>query len=162
MAVVIGIGSALVDGFLTSAEESPGWAEADAGAGAAADEPTGTLLPPLQQAMPREGPGEAVLVCSERALALTAEVGARHPGVQTRRTSPRADSVVRAGADGTRELRALRPIMMKVRCQACHRPPDRMATEVRAAPANWHLGDESTGFAVGKLRGLVSARLAVE
>ena len=145
---------------------------------------TGALLAELSAALAAGPAHEAVQVCATAAQPIAERARAEH-GMRIGRTALRvrnlrnapdaaeravlerwaadpaaADwSEVVAGEDGP-ELRWMRPIRLMPLCSQCHGDP---ATEI--APATLEAirrlypEDRATGFAVGELRGAVSARV---
>ena len=63
---------------------------------------------------------------------------------------------------GGRELRYLRPIMLKPLCTACHGRPPEISSQTREAIQERYPNDLATGFRPGELRGAVSIRVALD
>jgi hypothetical protein len=136
---------------------------------AARDNLAQTLLGELSAAL-ANGPAAALVVCSERAPVLAAQVAERHQ-VRIGRTSlslrnphntPPAWAVdhLRSGpaaaawfAGSRGEFGALLPIRLQPQCVQCHGEATALSAEVRAALAKLYPQDRATGFRAGDLRG---------
>ncbi len=62
-------------------------------------------------------------------------------------------------AEGGRELRYLKPIVVGSACLACHGDPAAMPPELRTEIRERYPDDEATGYAAGDLRGAVSVTI---
>ncbi|HEX6104047.1 MAG TPA: DUF3365 domain-containing protein [Gemmatimonadales bacterium] len=154
---------------------------------AAADQLGQDLMGLLTSELDRGGPEAAIAVCADSAQQRTARHSAegtlvRRVGTRVRNPANRPDSVEAAvlrrfaealaggrtpadtafatvDADGSREVRFLRPIRVAKPCLACHGPPEGFAPGVRALLAERYPDDRAVGYEVGDLRGAVSVRL---
>jgi hypothetical protein len=158
----------------------PGWrpAAAEAASGLAAQRATAEgardalasrLMAELTAALAK-GPKAAIEVCSARAPAIAAEVGAER-AVRVGRTSSRlrntgnqapawaAGHVASTAVDPAffvgpdRQLGALFPIRLLPQCVQCHGSQEQLAPDVRNALSERYPQDRATGFAAGDLRG---------
>jgi hypothetical protein len=154
---------------------------------AAAAALAGDLLAMLGRELARGGPAAAIAVCADSAQARTVlhqreGLSLRRVGTRVRNPLNAPDSietavlaafeaalaagrlppdtvVLEAGPGGASVLRYLRPIRVQEMCLPCHGPTERLAPEVRGTLAARYPDDRATGYAVGDLRGAVSARL---
>jgi hypothetical protein len=68
-----------------------------------------------------------------------------------------------ATADGGRELRYLRPIVLGADvCLRCHGAVEELDPEVRRVVAERYPEDRATGYRLGELRGAVTVRVALD
>ena len=154
---------------------------------AAADALGSDLIGMLTRELARGGPSAAIAVCADSAQERTRRhqgggVQVRRVGTRVRNPANTPDAVeadalsafaaavsdgripadthfVAPAADGTYELRYLRPVLVREPCLACHGPAEQLAPEVRQLLAARYPQDRATGYAVGDLRGAVSVRL---
>ena len=157
---------------------------------AAAGTLAGDLQTQLLGALDRGGPLAAVAYCADSAQALTARhqadgIAVRRVGTRLRNPANAPDSLERAllaafkiaraigtlpaetvlvvlGADGTPELRYLKPIVIQERCLTCHGARAAIPEPVRRLIAERYPADSATGYRAGDLRGAVTARLPLE
>ncbi len=143
----------------------------------------------LQSAMREGGPVQAIAVCSERALPLTAEVAGAQPGVSVKRVTsryrnpanapdaleePALQTFESAAAGGTplpeRVVQKVRrgdhvvyryyqPLRTAGLCLVCHGDPERMPQELRAALQARYPGDRAVGYRDGDFRGAIRVEL---
>ena len=126
----------------------------------------------LLTAIGEGGPAAGVLVCSQRAPTIAANVAATHgvrigrssillrnpdnaapawaKGAITARDTP-PEARFFAGPDG--QLGALFPIVLQPQCVICHGTKQQIPPAVQAALAVHYPFDKATGFAPGDLRG---------
>lgn len=152
----------------------------------AADGLSRELMGLLLARLEADGPAEAIAFCADSAQARTAALSTA--GVLVRRVTARPrnlanapdaweeemldllasrhasgtlppDTAVWVGAEGERELRYLRPIVVQQRCLACHGDPATFDPAVAAILAERYPEDRATGYAAGDFRGAVSVRL---
>jgi hypothetical protein len=145
------------------------------------------LMQSLLAEMESGGTDAALAFCADSAQALTARY--QQQGVNVHRTSlqirnpdnapdgaerrvllyldslhstnalPTDYAEVLRSADGSREARYYRPIMVVEGCLRCHGAAESIAPEVRSVLAERYPSDAATGYAVGDLRGVVAVRL---
>lgn len=148
-----------------------------------------TLMPRLQQEIAVHGTAQALTVCAEVAQPMTAqaaEEGAslRRVSLRARNTADRPDDYERrvleelqaahasgalpaerheiGAAEGGRELRYFKPIVVQPLCLRCHGELASLEPEVRARLAELYPDDEAVGYREGDLRGAVSVRIALD
>ncbi len=147
------------------------------------------LMGALQGALKGGGPAEAIYFCADSAQVRTARF--QEEGLTVRRVSARLrnpanapDSLesaaldllarrhaakdlpaelaeVRVGADGTRTLHYMKPILVAQTCLACHGPADDLGPDVREMILLRYPKDAATGFHAGDLRGAISVRVSM-
>jgi hypothetical protein len=140
----------------------------------------------LVRAIKKDGPAEAIRVCSEMAQPLTAKVAEDLgiPGLAIKRTSlkyrnpqnepdPRETRVLKEFGAAVREGRAVRPrvvaegevyhyyapIYAKGLCLTCHGTDERRPEEVDAVLEKEYPQDRAVGFESGDLRGMFSVTI---
>lgn len=143
----------------------------------------------LRAAMQSGGPVRAISVCSERAIDLTREVAASHPGASLKRVTVRsrnplnspdqleADaleqfaSMAAAGEplparlvqkirrDGQVTYRFYQPLTTAGLCLVCHGDPDRMPADLRAELNRRYPEDKAIGYEDGDFRGAIRVEI---
>jgi len=145
-----------------------------------------SLFEKLSAALAEGAPAHALRVCGDAADEIAQRVRAES-GIRVGRTSLRVrnpqnrpdawerawldqvalrdkpptepESEVVTAADGSRELRFVRPIFVAELCTKCHGPRDALDTDVRRALAERYPDDEAVDYAPGDFRGIVSVRV---
>jgi len=146
-----------------------------------------TLIKRLTDELRVKEPHEALDICSAEAQGITQDVRNKY-GIDVHRTAlryrnpknkpdayerawmeaalkapddlnPAGDSEVIRKADGTRELRYIRPLTLQQLCTECHGPKDGLSPQVIEALKERYPDDRATGFVPGDLRGIVSVRV---
>jgi len=147
------------------------------------------LVAMLTRELTRGGPVAAIAVCADSAQERTQQhqangVLVRRVGTRVRNPLNAPDALEQAVLDrfaatiaaggspadttfvadapgGAREVRFLRPVRVQELCLACHGAAEQITPEVRQIIATRYPGDQATGYAVGELRGAVTARLTL-
>ncbi|MCB1232921.1 MAG: DUF3365 domain-containing protein [Verrucomicrobiae bacterium] len=135
----------------------------------------------LKAAMQSGGPVQAISVCRQAALPLTAAAGESFDGVAVRRTTLKTRNPANAPDATDREVlesmasaaaqnaappdpviewqddvaRFYRPLMMQEICLKCHGDPASFSPELTQALADSYPDDQATGYALGELRGVI-------
>lgn len=135
----------------------------------------------LKAALESGGPVQAITVCQQAALPLTAAAGQSFEGVSIRRTTLKPRNPANAPDERDREiLEAMafaaqdaggppdpvvewsddvahfyRPLMIQEVCLKCHGDPDTFSPELTQALAERYPNDQGTGYGLGDFRGVV-------
>lgn len=124
----------------------------------------------LKEVLQSKGAAAAIDVCSQEALTIADQVGAKH-GVEIGRTSYKLRNAANAPREWVKpfvderfdlpkqvslengNLGVLFPIHLDVKCLMCHGGPDDVLDEVKSELAKRYPNDQATGFQQGDLRG---------
>ncbi len=140
----------------------------------------------LKGALQSGGPVQAITVCQQAALPLTAAAGESFEGVSIRRTTLKPRNPANAPDDlDTRVLETMaaaakqskgppepvvewgedvarfyRPLMIQEVCLNCHGDPASFSPELTQALAERYPDDQGTGYALGDFRGVIRVDIA--
>jgi hypothetical protein len=143
----------------------------------------------LTRAMQEGGPQNAIRICKEQALALTAKTAERYPGVQVRRTSikfrnpaNRPDSldetvlndfnrtkeagrmlprhdIRQVQLENGRAFRYYQPISTSGFCLSCHGTDESIPEDVASLLEKEYPDDRAVGYGTGDFRGVISVQI---
>lgn len=140
----------------------------------------------LKGALQEGGPVEAIRVCQQAALPLTAEAGNQFPGVTVRRTTLKPRNPANTPDETDRSVlleleaamkdsstppeprlvweedvaRFYQPLLIQEVCLNCHGKPGDLKPELKETLATLYPADQATGYSPGDLRGVIRVDVA--